>query len=221
MGAKSLESRLEYAFRGNPPGGRDLTPKDYLDVVRTNWRSAENSLRRTTLGLLVVAVLFELVSQGGVAEFALGPVKVTDLTLVQKAVPVGFAYLTLEWVALGILINRLGSVHDAVVRLEYPRLYEEDLELAMAPTVMSLAGEARIVGEPGRTHTLMQMLTQFKTLALLILLLAAQVVFHVRQFRTFGFSDVLVWSAFIVTIVFMAQTIIIVPKLRGDPRWSM
>lgn len=219
MKSEKLLDRIAAAFPGaeeNP-----MSPTDYLDIVRLHWRTAEDTLRRTTLGLLVVAALFVLVSEAGVAEFDLGPIRITDLTIIQKAVPVVFAYLTLEWVTLGILINRLGSVHDAVVERVQPDLKKAYLQLLLAPAVMSLAGEARVVGEPGRMHNLMQGFTVVKTLFFIAALIVLQGYFQWSQFTTFGVADVGVWIALIPTAVFLIQTGLYLPRFGNDPTWSL
>lgn len=221
MLSNMLVDRVEGAFQDPAEDGRSPDPQAYLDVVRANWRLAEEGLRRVTLSLFLVGALFELVSTAGVAQFDFGPIRVTDLTVIRKAIPVVFAYLTLEWVGLGILVNRLGGVHDAVVQWAWPRLYEHDLELPLAPTVMSLASESRIIGEPGRSHTIMSVMTVAKTVAFVILLVAAQVYFQIREVSSFGFADLGMWTAMVLCAFLTTQTFLVITRFRNDPTWTI
>lgn len=221
LATRKLSSRVEAAFAGSHQKDGTLSPKEYLEIVRSHWDSAETALRRVTLGLFLAAAISQLISAAGAAELDIGPVRIKDLTIVNKLLPVAFAYLTLEWVAIAVLINRLGSVHDAIIRFAYPRLYDEGLHLPLAPTVMSLASEARIVGEPGMQHRAMRTLTNLKTVSFVTLLLLAQVVFYWQQFSTFGFTDVFVWAFLSVAALFLVQTLVLLPKFVVDRPWTM
>ena len=106
---------------------------DYLETLRQNWRDAEAAYRRTVVLLVISAILAELVTQGGIAEFTISGIKLKNLQFLALAIPVVVSYFTIEAANHAATSAFLRQVHDAVMKELYPELDESYLELPLAP----------------------------------------------------------------------------------------
>jgi hypothetical protein len=52
-----------------------------------------SSLRRSVFGLLLIAAVVQLLDLAAISDFQLGPIRLSDLTLVHKFLPVVASYL--------------------------------------------------------------------------------------------------------------------------------
>jgi hypothetical protein len=111
---------------------------DYLTTLRQNWRDAEGAYRRTTILLAISAILAELATQGGIAEFTISGIKLKNLQFLALAAPVVVSYLTIEAANHAATATFLRRLHDAIMKELYPELEESYLELPLAPSTSLL-----------------------------------------------------------------------------------
>jgi hypothetical protein len=203
--SKSMRSRIADAFK-------DSEPRSYLNdfttEIRTNWREVEKDLKRSAFLMFVFATVFELLTRGGVAELSLSFVKVTDLGIIQRLLPVAVAYFAYSTVSLLLETAVYLVVHDACMKTAYPSLSAEDLNRLIWPSNSVLLGEARFMyflEERSIVSRSLDITTAVKLLALVLAPLAFEIYAFWRLFAQFGFWNILVWfSAALSLLAFVS-----------------
>lgn len=107
--------------------------KECLGIFRENLQKADAASVRQSAIFLFLAVSFELLNRAAISEISIAGLKVSDLGLVQKVLPVGIAYY--YYAALSSYSSRrlLMEVIDRTVEHVYPKLYEADWHVFMYP----------------------------------------------------------------------------------------
>lgn len=113
---QDIGERVRTAFRSN---GDEAFADEYLKHLLSNWRSAEQTYRRTTYLLLVAVLAFELIRTGATSEGSVLGIKIEDLTLLQKALPAIIGYLLYRVAALRNYVTALRTVFEAIVKCLY------------------------------------------------------------------------------------------------------
>jgi hypothetical protein len=119
--------------------------KDFLSEVRTNLRDADRELRRTALLILLLGFIFELANRGGIEEFSVMFVKVTDTRIIREAIPVVVAYLTGTLLASALTTLYLSTVHQQVIMDVFPKLADCRFDLALEPSMLLIGPRYKIV----------------------------------------------------------------------------
>ena len=126
----SIKNRASIAFSGNEARDDVLS---LLDRIRENWKEVSHSLSRTTLLMLALAATFELLTSSHSEMFTLGPFTFTDVGAIQKSLTVLVAFLYLELFVFNIRNAELRTLHDALIRLAYPRVWENGINVYLEP----------------------------------------------------------------------------------------
>jgi hypothetical protein len=133
----SLDERVENAFGAEANcsyGG------EYLAILHDNWRDVARSLRRGLLLIVAFMVGFVLLESAKSGEVTLGPLRISSVWAVLTVVPVLVSALSYECVGLLAAFALIREVVGKVTRELHPSVYENDLELMLAPTVVTLVG---------------------------------------------------------------------------------
>lgn len=93
----SIRERVEHAFDEQTAAAFGI---QYLEILLTGWRGLVVSLRRTTLSLVVLVVVFMLLLNAKEAQFTLGPLRLTNVAAVLTLIPLLVAALAYEFVSL-------------------------------------------------------------------------------------------------------------------------
>jgi hypothetical protein len=123
-----LKERIDRAFPAEQQDG-----SSYMTIVRDNWKSAEVRYTRTVSFALLAILLAELLRQGAVAEISLTGVKLENLGFLYLALPILISYLILEAATYAASAAFLQRLYVALIRRFEPGLFQEDLEVPLAP----------------------------------------------------------------------------------------
>src|SRR5215207_4740111 len=89
----TISERVRDAFADDK--SRDFA-ETYLNEALTSLRDTQTQFRRTMLLLIFVILLFELLARASVREVSIGPLKLSDYSLLYKLLPLAIAYLYYE-----------------------------------------------------------------------------------------------------------------------------
>jgi hypothetical protein len=128
--ADLIRRKVRAAFQGNVSDDFVL---QFLAELRTSMRDTEKGTRRATTLIVVLAVTFELVHRGAVAEASFFFVKVASLNFILVGIPVVIAYLSYEAAALAVESNNFFWVHRKLIELKYPSVEAHGLDLFAIP----------------------------------------------------------------------------------------
>jgi hypothetical protein len=216
----ALLQRAQAAF-----GAESQTAGDaYLSELRTNWRDAEKDLRRTMVVALILAVTFELMTEGSGAEVTVFAVKVNKLSVLEQSIPVVSAYMAFAIVNLIVQSAALRTAHDAVMSVVHPAAFKEDFEHFLVP------GNATFYSQQPtralkRTTTRHGDLAYAVELARVTSIAVAPVLFVVYAYVRLWYTNhlgALVWVGFGISVVFITLSVCLaVTAVReGDFRVS-
>jgi len=72
----------------------------YFEKIYEKIKDINGRMNKLTIYLLLILVIFYLISRSHVSDFTLGPIKISDLTIIAKCLPVCLFYLNLEYLLL-------------------------------------------------------------------------------------------------------------------------
>jgi hypothetical protein len=211
----SLVSSLEVAFKAAFAGFTDDKDKrqfadTFLGEIRTNWREAEKDLRRTIGTLILAAAVFQLTlaSKPGdpATKITILGVEITDIRLVQIALPVIVAYLFSSICMLLSDIQLFADTHKKLYSLVYGNKFTQNgVQSLLDPPNASFVslGRRQHFVESSFAQLLYPRIFWFK----LIIVVAGPIVFEVYAYRKLlrqpSDSDPLVWASCVVTVIIM------------------
>ncbi len=136
-GWHSIRERVE---RGFDESTAATFGEQYFNALLISWREVNQSLRRTTLFLVVLIVGFVLLKDAKAAQFTLGPLRLTNVSAVLTLIPVLVGLLAYEFVALVAAQSTYRKVLGELLRVLHRSVYEHDLEYMLAPPTVMLFG---------------------------------------------------------------------------------
>jgi hypothetical protein len=188
----------------------ELTKEDIqgnLLIVRDNLKYTESTIVRSSRFLLLIAIVFELISRAAVSELSFSGVKITDLSLIQKTLPLiaaYFYYTTMSGVAMRRLLTEF---HDRLFTLLSPKFRTEDFELFLLPFTPLIT--ERIIAN--NTNGWISKLIRNLSLPLMIIVLLGPLIFEAyafyELFYSFGVKDVVTWIVLSISLVFITHGI--------------
>src|SRR4051794_10949967 len=129
-----LESRIETALRISE---EKQFATDYLDIIREALNVADGRLIKLSGTMIVLIATFEFIARAAIAEASFGGLKVTDLSLIQKLLPVLVAFLASRLVAITAVRAILLAAYNEMFRRIAPKMYENHLEALSFPPSFS------------------------------------------------------------------------------------
>jgi phosphoglycerol transferase MdoB-like AlkP superfamily enzyme len=112
----------------------------YLEALLVGWREIAQSLRRSLALVVVLMVAFFLLKNSKTSDFTLGPIKLTNISSVLTVLPVLVSVLIYECMGLVSAFSMYREMTGEVVRSLHPSIYENDLEMMLAPPTITLIG---------------------------------------------------------------------------------
>jgi hypothetical protein len=169
-------------------------------------KDSVDSERRSVFVSLLVAFIYELFNRAAISNVEVGPFEIRDLSLVQKALPVVFAYLVYDLMVLGIRNVQSYEVHSEIIRLFDKPLTESGLDLLLVPQETSLFGPALVPTSDNRNR-LVEFLTALLFVGYMTLPFLIEVYMLYRLFDAYGSNDPLVWVSSIFAVGFLVFAI--------------
>jgi hypothetical protein len=146
----SVIQAVQRAFRGE--GGADRG-RNYAATLLATVKDISDAEKRSALLALLVAATFELLDRAAIVNAQVGPFQIKDLSVIQKALPVVFAYLVYDLVVLGLRFMYSRAVYLGITRLFDPSLSSTKLDRLLLPHASSLFGPLFIgCGRQARCH---------------------------------------------------------------------
>ena len=184
--------------------------RDYLQTIRENLRLSNTTFASRATLLLIAAVSFALLADAAVGEVTLFGVKVNNLAIVQKLIPIVVAYTYYSLFAIMAYRRLLNEVHDEIMRISFPEFYAQNLEFYCYPP--SPFHIERIISSEttGRLSSALNTLNDPLVFAIGVGPALFEVYAFITCFRTFGGLDVVVWISLVASTSFIIQAFLLV-----------
>lgn len=196
---KSITERINSAFDSLES---DESKSNYIQAVRASLEDIETKLQANLKIVLVGMVAFELVVRASLSELSLGPIKITDLSMVQKILPAVVAYFYNQIISLYAIRILARQVHDRAIKYTARSIYENDLEYFTLPHSWFLTEDIMKQYTGIKLFTIITIPVKFATVVAPIAFL---VYAYYQNFRISGSSDILVWSSLIASVILAIQ----------------
>jgi len=201
-----VKPRVRIAF---PEGHDGPAALQYLNELRTQMQEISKSSRQTALLLLLTAAAFELLNRAAVANAEIGPFQIKDLSLIQKVLPVIFAYFIYDAFVLGARYLYSMRVADEITRTFQPSLSDAVLDRLLYPQGSSLFGPMLW----HKSNSSMYRLTTAFTMVLRVGSVVSPILIEIYAFSSlrnrFGLNDVVVAFSLIFSLGFIAFSVLI------------
>lgn len=125
---KSFKNRAHDAFKDEKE--REFA-KDYLNQIYSNIRSAETILRNSIIRLFFIFFLFYLLINTQINELGIGPIKVGDISLVIKILPLLISINYYEVISIWIMVSFQKKMGYEVLSALYSPIIKNDLQIGL------------------------------------------------------------------------------------------
>jgi hypothetical protein len=195
---EKLERNAEDLF--NNDESRTYLIGPYLDHLRENLRDIGSAYGRSFTFVLLVIAAFELFARAAVDKASLGPFEVTELSLIQKALPVIGSYFFYDLAVIGIRGAQVNNVYGRILRLLHPEFHRAGLLILIPPHRSSLVPQ-RMPGQ--RTNGLYERLSSALYYLVIFGIPCWDVYAFIILFGNFHISDVTLWIAFVISVLYI------------------
>jgi hypothetical protein len=119
----------------------------YIADLSGVWKEVSSSIRSTVILIVVAMTLFELLSRAAVEEMSFGPVKIKDLALVEKLIPVVVAYLFYQLVSQYLRWRSMEITYNYLMTRFHSAISGNNFDLLLYPSMPALFDLNRSAGE--------------------------------------------------------------------------
>ena len=178
---------------------------DFIKGIRENLQRTEELLTKTTGLLLSLAIVCELLNQVTVSEFSIFGVKLTNLILVRKLIPVAIAYLFNSHSSLLALRRLLLECLFHSVQAAQPQIFHNGLWSFLNPP-STFEIQSIFVA---RANRLLKRAMSNLSLLLMIAVAFGPILYliyaYLQLFYSFGLADLLLWLSAITSACLTMQ----------------
>lgn len=191
-----------------------------LEELRGQIKDGQQLRGRLMLLLLLIAGFFELVVRRAVVEFDLGIIRISDLSLVMKLLPVVFSFVFAYVMSSVSTTGMMRALHSEILRKAQPAVAGSSVkELLLPQSVFSIINviDAFQTGKMKVTPLAFFVTMIFAS----VMVLPSVVVVYMfwRCFGAFGAGDWMVWvSCVLSALMVMAGFEILIIYTDVDPR---
>lgn len=183
----------------------DDSTKELLKAVQANLAYAEAATSNALGAMVILAIVIELLHRTAVGEVSFLGVKVTDLVLVRKLLPVGLAYFFFATLSHFAAHRLYTECLYEIARRIHPSLAEKKLWRFLIPL------------SPIRTFTTVEALSEGKlrlafsalSVPIFLAILFGPLLFIVYSYWTafvaFGPKDLLLWISVALSLLFITK----------------
>jgi len=203
----------------------DETSREYmkgcLSELRSNMKDAQVEMRTLLISMLLLLALFELLARSAISEVTIGPVKVNDLSLVLKALPVLLAFTYNSVIAKMILIMLIRGMHRYIIKHIALKLFESDIDLFLFPPstfyILNLLGPFVTLGVTP-TFVIGSLFTLILFLSVIFLPIGAEIYMFWVCFARLGLKDFMVWFSLVLSLILITQSFVyLILGFKIDP----
>lgn len=208
MSVKSIRDRVQDAF-GKGSSVDSNTAKDFLQVLLLKMQIILDRERNSLLRLFFLFALFILFSTASVAEATFGPIKITELSLITKILPlliaINYYELVTLWASHSLLVETINNMY----RLIHEPIIKNDLTFFM--TSDWLFG-FELFTDWIQDDYIFKKINNFIMNSIIWGIALSALLFEcyafVRCFSIFGVFDLSLWIILIFAIITLAKTVI-------------
>jgi hypothetical protein len=185
----------------------------FLGEALTSWRDCEKSINRTTALLVLACGAAELIIRGSTSELSLAGLKITELGVALYVLPVLVAYLYSSLMALAAESSMNEIAFQTVFLALHPKLADAHLERLLYPANMTFFAGDRLrhgFGTKSRLRKLVDLSFGARPLVLIVLPVLYEIYLLIRLFGRLGLTNVLLWSAAVLSGVLVAAGLVAV-----------
>jgi hypothetical protein len=167
----------------------------YLEVVRDNLKASHEGRARAFVVLVALGFLYVLVDVAAVEEVSFGPVKISDLSIVQKVIPVAYAYVVYTALMFNMLASTYYRAHQAALAERHPSIVSREVDVFLLPAAVTVFGSEGLVplGKPRRAEWAYVVALVIVAGAALLAGLLFEAWALYRLFDRFGIDDLVSW----------------------------
>jgi hypothetical protein len=192
----------------------DESIRDFLQTclsdIRSNVKDAQAEVCTLLVSVLVLLTLFELLLHSAISELNFGPVKISDLALVIKTLPLLIAFIYQSIVAKTVLISMLRSVHRNIIKHTFPKLYKSEIDMFLfSPSTFYILNIADSFTDQTSVKSNITWIS-FSVILFLgtfLLPIGSEIYMFWICFARFGFRDLFVWLSLIFSVMFIVQAL--------------
>jgi hypothetical protein len=203
----SIQERVAETFKGD----KYNISKDYLEQIYTNMHITETTLRQSIIRLFFLFFLFLLVMNTKNSELDLGIIKVTDISLILKFIPLLISINYYELISL-ILIYFLQQrmVMNILYFLHKP-IVDNDLDEILFSSSIPHSIEiilTHMTNENGIVNSINIFLYALTILIIMFGAIVFECSIFYSCFQKFGTSDWLLWMILIISLIIILKSIL-------------
>lgn len=209
MLVKSLEERVQDAF-GKDGNSGSFTAKDFLQQLDLDNQNLRSGFRSSVIRLFFFFGLFILLSTASVSEATIGPIKITNLSIIIKCLPLLIAVNYYELISLYGTSSLLWYTTYAICHKYFESFDKSDLDFFF--NLNFFADFEKFSGwafEDGVLKTIDGIITIFLTAIILFAAFLFECYAFYFCFSTFGVYDLFMWIILFSSIVVIAKTVIV------------
>lgn len=203
----SVKKRVNVAFAD--PKEKEFA-KDYLAAIQEDMRYINTRFQKLIVQIFFLFFVFIILSGASVVQVTLGSVQLSDLSLIEKLLPIVIAYTYYELIGFAVMARLQNELQGRIVELLYKPIYDNYLDLFLTPS--SALNTAKILSS-GTKDFLSSLLVNL-TRPLLVIIFFGALGFEIYAFyvlfATFGFADIVVWLVLLVSLSFSLQGLIFI-----------
>ena len=185
----------------------------YLEAIRANARDYVSAARRAGLALVVTVVAFELLSKNVVKDFAIGPLTLTNSSLVRVFLPALAMYFLTDGFVNDTCAARLRMAHDTVFELWCPAGHKNGLDGLLRPPQPLWFSADEPMSESGirtREETVELVIGNVITVVVIFAVLGFEIQAYYDLAHQLHAHDALLWiSGFLTVMMFVGLVIYI------------
>jgi hypothetical protein len=215
----TVKDRVRGAFpetaEGDDQSARQVA-LEYLTELRSRMKDLSEGIRRAASLLLLVAAVFQLLDQAAVVGLQAGPFQIEDLSIIQQALPVVFAYLIYDATVLGM--RYLYSINVAIeISVQFqPTIRSNRLDVLLNPQGSPLFGPMLWHHSASALYRLIGRFMLLLRLGSVLAPLGIEGYAYYRLFSAFGADDLVIWISLLISLFFIVFAALVVLTALRD-----
>jgi hypothetical protein len=205
MNVSKLKSTVT-DFLTAPETDPEVIRKYMTDLQAENDRIIKRSGTDST-AIVLLAIFFLLIGAKGVGEFSLFGVKITQLDAVAIVIPPAIAGLLARVISRANSLDVIQKVYFEISKQAYPAYSRTSLDRLVIRGDIPFADDPSDFWAGSRAWRLAHLLSYISGLALLFLPFVFFVYSYYALFRQYHVSNVFVWIALLLTVLFIVLAI--------------
>lgn len=206
----TLEKQAAKAFRDKKT---KVFINEYLAGIRSNWQKAEETIRGSIVFLILLVTVFELLKISAIQEISIGPIKIADLSFIQKTIPALISYFFYSVCNVSLMFSTYRKIHRSIVKSAYPSLVDAEIEKFLTPPYFLIFGDITFVPKSSRIYPFFNILHFLFVATVIFGPLAYNLYVFYNLFTFFGFTDIIIWLALIIALALSTMGVLLITTL--------